>query len=464
MAFWSFVSRLLLGGAEAESGRPPGPARASGEDRDTSARPARPLTVLVATFSGEGGEAATQAVIEALSGSSRGLVVKTTSTVLGPLEDGGASLSGAFCLAVTRGRALAEAVEAQALVWGEATGPQARVWLTPVGLEGDPASGLMLAGDGIDLPLPMGEAADILAAATAAALVLPHDTERRQRLAVLHSALNALEHLAQGAGRSLPAPTQLSLALCHSLAAAELGLKTGQRAYLDQASERLRVLTGKHREALGPLRAAAATAHLADILADSASKEKDKARLEEALGLYREAAKVYGDHALADDHAQIMAQTGRLLHRLSALSGSSSHMKEAVLAYRAAIKIWTKGRAPQRWAELQYAVGTIMAQMGEFTGNVEILTRAAKVFELVAEVWTREETPRRWASLQNNIGAARFAEGKHKSELPPLREAVEKFSFALEVYQSLGMTKNMHVTQKNLIRVERLISTLGGGA
>jgi hypothetical protein len=133
-------------------------------------------------------------------------------------------------------------------------------------------------------------------------------------------------------------------------------------------------------------------------------------------------------------------------------------MKAAVQGYHLASQVWSKGSNPDRWADLQYGMGSVLSQYGEFTGSAPALERAVVVFEKVSEVWTRDANPRRWAGLQNNIGACRFAQGKRSGALPSLRDAAERFSRALEVYQALNMTKNIHVTQKNIARVERLIS------
>lgn len=461
MALFSFLRRILASAPEAPL------AEAA---RTVDARGAFPI--LVAGIEGEGGSTAAAAVAAALEAVD-GLTVQTTSAGVGSVDDTEAS-PVSLGKAVAKARVLAEAHGAASVVTGQMIAPaMVRLRFIAAVVGSDPASGTWTVGDMVDIPVPFptGGAA-FVAACTAASLTLPSDEDRRTRLNVLRHALREGECLVQGEG-SLSGPAKIVAAVSFAAMLTEMGIRTQQQPLLDRAQQVLRAVMNKAvpkdgaatppTGTLPPVIAATARLHLAAIGADVGGRDGDMARLEDAGRQMQAAATVISGDIFPDDNAAIWAQYGRTMHRLSALSGKTDHMKAAVQGYHLAAAVWGKGSNPERWAELQYGMATVLSQFGEFTGSVPALDRAVTVFEKVAEVWTREANARRWAGLQNNIGACRFAQGKRSGALPPLREAAERFSRALEVYQAANMTRNVHVTQKNIARVERLISVQEGG-
>lgn len=439
---------LSVGAAEAEAEyRPAARAPAGG----TAAFP-----VLVAAVENDDGATA-QAVAEALT-QAGGFAVQVTQTGIGAVDDS-ETIPGSLAAAVRRARTMAEVHDVKAVVAGQRLDdePLVRLRFIPAAVDGNPAGGIWSIGDAIDVPLPFPDGAGpLIAACAAACLHLGTDEERRRRLELLHRTIQAGERLIQGEGAALTGRARTVGAIAYAAMLVEMGIRTRQRPLLERAQDVLEAAVRKNKS-LPAVLLAAARLHLADIAADLGGRDKDAERLEAAAKQYEAAADVFAAELFRDDNAAIWAQYGRAMHRLSGITGKTDHMKAAVQGYRKAAAVWTRAVHEERWAELQHGMGAVLGQFGEFTGAVPALERAVKVFEGVAEVWTRETNPRRWAALQNNMGACRFAQGKRTGELPPLRDAAECFSLALEVYQSLGMTQNIHVTQKNLARVERLI-------
>lgn len=446
MALFDLLRRLL---APSPESAPPKEAGAAREE------PA--FLVLVTDIEGDGGTTAATAVAQALQGND-GLRVETVAPSLGSADDMESPPAGLGKL-VGRARALAASHGAAVVVTGQMSGPASvRLRFVPATVGADAASGTWTIGDMLDLPVPFpAGGAAFLTACVAASLMLASDEERRLRLALLRSALRDGEHLITGQDAPLSGLSKAAATVCYGAMLAEMGVRTHQPAMLDRAQQVLRGIVAKAGPGLPPVITAAARVHLATVAMGFGGQSPDAARLEEAARHLQAAADVITADHVPDDSAAIWLQYGRTLHRLSAMTGKTEHMKEAVQGYHLAASVWTKASNADRWAELQYGMASVLGQYGEFTGSVQALDRAVAIFKTVAEVWTREANPRRWAGLQNNIGACRFAQGKRSGDLPPLREAAECFAYALEVYQSLRMAKNVHVTQKNIARVERLI-------
>lgn len=452
MAFWDFLRRILAPAPGAET---PATPSAQGDGADA------PFMVLVAPIDGDDGTIG-RMLSESL-GAVAGLTVVATASP--GAVDRRESPPVSLARAAKRARAQAEHAAARCVLWGAVEDGLLTLWVVPAELETEPPGCAVMAGDAVVLPAALPEALPLAVVATLAALPLDSDAQRARRLEQLRAPLAQADALLQD--DRLGAQAKPAAALIYAGALAEIGWRAGQRPLLEKAIEVQQAALAKAREAagedetagpLGPCQTAAARARLGDLLADIGGRDKDAEKIQRAVALYRKALAVYALELLPEEHARVSAQMGRACHRLAHLTGKSAWMREAIAAYRDTCRVWTKAAHPERWAEMQHGIGTLLGQMGEFTGKKEVFERAAKVLTGVMEVWTRETHPRRWAGVHNNIGACRFAEGKLNGEIPPLRDALEHFSYALEVYEQLAMTRNIHVTQKNISRVERLIS------
>jgi tetratricopeptide (TPR) repeat protein len=471
MPFWDLLRRFL--GPSAAGPPAAGPAAAGRQG-------AMPYSVLLGRLDGDADGSLGEAIGEAL-GKVAGVTVRAApSPGAVTVDDEGASRAPAV---VRKARAQARQAEAQCLLWGAVTAREVRLWVVPAALSPEPAGCSAMAGDGVVLPRPLETSLPLAVTLALTALPLDTDAQRAQRVEMLRGPAGAVDRLLQG---GLPESAKPAAALCYAAALAEIGWRAGQRPLLDKAIDLHQAVLAKARTevpaadmaaeaspsvpsaapaappALAPMQQAAAQARLGDLLADVGRQDQDGDTLQRAVAWYRRAIRAYPANILPEEHARIAAQTARACHRLGHLTGQSAWMRDAVTAYRDASRIWTRATQPDLWAEMQTGIGTLLTQLGEFSGRRDLFERAVAVLSAVAEVWTRDDHPRRWAALHNNMGACCFAEGKIKAEIPPLRAALEHFAKALEVYERLGMTRNVHVTQKNIARVERLITVQEG--
>lgn len=398
---------------------------------------------------------------DALGGSS-GLRVVLSEEGLGAGADQDAD-STAFGEAVRKARRLMKQANCQVLVWADVKEARVcRVRFIPCQMKSDRASGELLSGDLIDLPVPMGTTSDLVLGGVLAAFHLMSDHDRRERFEKLRGSVSASEFLLQKTSLTWPSGGKTKAGLLYAAMLTELGFSAEQRPMLERAVDLYRQALGEDMgQALLPPVRAAALVHFADLQAELGHQDGDEAVLTAAVHAYRLAAPYYTMQALPEEYANLMNQMGRTLQQISQQTNRTSHMKEAAEAYLAATQVWTAGGEPERWAELQYRVGTMLSQIAEFSGNADVAQRSVDFFKAAAGIWSRERDPRRWANLMNNVGAVRFAQGKRSGETAQLREAIECFSHALEVYQAHQMSRNVHVTQKNIARVDRVIAAQG---
>jgi len=79
-----------------------------------------------------------------------------------------------------------------------------------------------------------------------------------------------------------------------------------------------------------------------------------------------------------------------------------------------------------------------------------LVERAVTACEQALKVRTREKFPTLWAATQNNLGSALFLLGRMTNEEPFFEQALEAFMGAREVYDLLGLTRMVEVTDKNI--------------
>lgn len=454
MGLWDSLRRLWAtptAGREQEN---------SAEDTTETTNKAVAFSVLIAPLYNDTTGSLTQAIVDAVGGRS-GLAVQMAGNAIGPVDDS-EELPLTLGIAVQKGRAMLSQTDCQALVWGEVVdGRCLRLRFLPRQMEGEFASGELIAGDSLDLPVPPGTAADLALGGALAAMQLSSDTDRKYRLERLRTAINAVDLVLQDGGISWPQGGKVRAAILYATMMAEMAFRTGHRPSLIRASEILRTcLAPGSIESLSPACKAAAMLHYGDVLSELSHGETEDTTLKNAVQSLRLAAVFFQSSQLPEENAQVSVQLGRALQRLSKRSNNTAHMKEAAQAFITASQTWTAGSRPDRWADLQTGIGGMLGQVAEFSGNAEIAEKAVMFFTAATRIWSREKDPRRWANVMNNIGAVRFAQGKRSGNLPQLREATECFSKAVEIYTMAGMTRNIHVTQKNIARVERLIASL----
>ena len=97
--------------------------------------------------------------------------------------------------------------------------------------------------------------------------------------------------------------------------------------------------------------------------------------------------------------------------------------------------------------------------LGGYGKAEAILQQSISTFRKVLEIRKRDTEPLLWAQTANNLGAACFALAKQSQEEHLLEEASYYFQGAVQVYRKVrGQKKKAEVIQKNLMRVQQLLS------
>ncbi|MBL4614127.1 MAG: cyclic nucleotide-binding protein, partial [Magnetovibrio sp.] len=66
----------------------------------------------------------------------------------------------------------------------------------------------------------------------------------------------------------------------------------------------------------------------------------------------------------------------------------------------------------------------------------------------------RDTQPTLWAATQNNMGSALFLRGRISRDDQFFEEALNAFMDAREVYQQLGLSRMVEITEKNIAHAE----------
>ena len=74
------------------------------------------------------------------------------------------------------------------------------------------------------------------------------------------------------------------------------------------------------------------------------------------------------------------------------------------------------------------------------------------------EVRTRERVPLDWARTQYNLATALFVLGEREEGTARLEEAMKSFWAVLEVFEVAGVNYYLEATQRNLTRVEEMLT------
>jgi hypothetical protein len=91
------------------------------------------------------------------------------------------------------------------------------------------------------------------------------------------------------------------------------------------------------------------------------------------------------------------------LERLGERESGTARLEAAVGAYREALEERTRERAPLDWATTQSNLGDALRTLGERESGTARLEEAVGVDRAALEELTRERVPLDWAETQNNL-------------------------------------------------------------
>jgi len=200
--------------------------------------------------------------------------------------------------------------------------------------------------------------------------------------------------------------------------------------------------------------------NLGTVLQALGERTDDIDTLKQAAAAYRAALEVFTLENTPFPWATTNNRLGEVLFRLDSKSGETAGLKEALAVYQGALKVLTRNSTPLLWAETMNNLGQTAQVLGREIGNKEVISRAVAACEQALKVRTLEKYPTLWASTKNNMGSALFLLGRMSKDDTYYQKALDAFMDAREVYSSLGLTRMVEVTDKNIQHAQ---SRLPGG-
>ncbi|MEQ9200931.1 MAG: hypothetical protein RLN80_13165, partial [Rhodospirillales bacterium] len=377
---------------------------------------------------------------------------------------GEGALAGRLAAAAEVALEQAVPMNADIVIWGTvaAESGDLNIRLFPVRQEPLTKPGAVGLGDLLRVPVNFGvEIGDLLYAAILAAVPPRNELHLREVLAELGPVLDRLSETFQAGPPGLTENQAFSVLAAYGNCLAALAGRTRNAEMMNIAAETLWKAIEMPAAANLPLDAGMAQSHRAACYMALADLQEEPSYLSTAAEAFASAADAFGAETQPDDWALAQMNRGHALFRHGANSNEPRSLQAAIKAYGEALKVFTRPRSPSRWSELMNSQGVTLAQLAESFSGTALAEQAVECFMKALEVRRRESVPGLWAASQNNLGAALFSLGKATGDNSLLQRAASAFRGAMEVYQEAGSTNNVHVLQKNIGRVERLLETRG---
>lgn len=351
------------------------------------------------------------------------------------------------------------------LIWGEVDKDGERLTLRLLPLPGGDTDTDSLPGFGETLEIPAGfdDAFDALIKAAVIATFGPTFKGARTELGeVLGGYLEQIQALIESLPPGLSYEQEVSvLKVIGNLFVAHSNMGGGAKQ-LSPAVQAYKEAEKRVVKETHPLVWARIQNNLAAVQLARGQKEKEAKYLRSAALTYSTIAAHLSASAHINDWAGAQTNLAKTLYILAGAEAKPAYMERAVEAYEAVLGVYDQTRMPGRWAEVTNQYGVLLLAMGEEMGGREALEKAVDKFRAVMKVHNRERTPLLWAKTANNLGAACFALAKRNSQNSLLREASDCFEGATDIYREQGMAKQAQVIEKNMHRVQRLLTTRGG--
>lgn len=418
-------------------------------------------TILVADFDGSRGHDAAVRVADMIA-RQQGLEVRRLGKVLKP--QGSGSLAQKLLIAADMGRDWLVGENADLMVWGTVEAGGVTLRFLPRVADVDSKPGSFGLGDTLEVPATLGDDFIDVVVATALAAAAPAREGRRTML------VQILTEVCDKANGYVEAPPpDLSPAQFASMLNC-LGNAFGMLYRLSRDKSRLARSMKAHQAAIAqcskddaPLVWAMCQNHLAASLEAKADADKTTEPLQEAIQAYEAVTDTLGKGTYPHDWAMGQTRLGQLHYKIAMRGGRATGIKQAVAAFELALQVYTREAMPGRWAEVMNQMGVALLAMGEQVTGTVPLEQAVACFRKAIEVRRRDKAPLLWAQTANNLGAAAFGLAKRSGDTALLSEAATCFEGAIEVYREAGQSKTVHVIEKNLNRVQRILETRAGG-
>jgi tetratricopeptide (TPR) repeat protein len=375
-------------------------------------------------------------------------------------------LASRIAAAADTAREMAFQENADIVIWGAVSPESGDLNIRLLPLRTDPLTkpGAVGLGDLLRLPTGFsGAIGDLVYAAVLATVQPRNELHQREITGEMAPLLHELDSVFSGDPPGLSPNQAFSALATFANCQAAMAGRTRDSELMNTAAENFQRAIDMPAAASLPLDTGMAQSHRAACYMALADYSREWSYLTTAAEAFESAAELFGEEH-EDDWALAMMNRGHVLSKHGTNDNDSKTLQAAIHAYADAVKVFTRNRSPLRWAEIMNSQGVTLAQLAEDYSGTALAEQAVECFMKALEVRRRESAPALWAASQNNLGAALFSLGKQTGDNSMLQRSVNAFRGAVEVYQELGATNNVHVLQKNVGRVERLLESRGGAA
>ncbi len=348
--------------------------------------------------------------------------------------------------------------DADLVIWGDVPPPGTTLFIhfaAPPPIDADPAGTI---SPFQPLTLPVGfdpqDLGALLLATGLAAMNLETDAKRQNRRALV---AEALEHAAEAVERIPSDFTTREQAAIQAMFANSLAsfghLFPGTEVYHRASLAYAKAIKGTMRSD-SPTNWAYLQRNLGTVLQALGERTDDIDTLERAVEAYRAALEVFTREATPFPWATTQNRLGQVLYRIDSKTGETRGLKEALTIYQAALKVLSKKSTPLLWGETMNNLGQAAQVLGRELSNEDVLSRAVEACKQALTVRKRDTQPTLWAATQNNMGSALFLLGRMTGNDTYYEQALNAFMGAREVYDSLGLTRMVEITEKNIAHAE----------
>jgi len=349
--------------------------------------------------------------------------------------------------------------DADLVLWGDVPPPGTTLYIhfaAPPPVDEDPA-GTISPFQALTLPVGFDpkDLGALLLAAALAAMNPKSDAKRANRRNLV---AEALEHAAEAIERIPSDFTTREQASIQAMFANSLAsfahLFPGTEVY-HRASQAYTKAIKSTLRSESPTNWAYLHRNLGTVLQALGERTDDVDTLVQAADAYRAAQEVFSPETTPFPWATTQNRLGEVLYRLDSKSGETKGLKEALSIYQGALKVLTKRSMPLLWSETMNNLGQAAQVLGRELNNEDVMERAITAYKQALAIRKRDTQPTLWAATQNNMGSALFILGRMTSEDKYFEEALNAFMGAREVYTTLGLTRMVEVTEKNIAHAEQ---------
>jgi len=355
--------------------------------------------------------------------------------------------------------------DADLVLWGDVPPPGTTLYIhfaAPPPVDEDPA-GTISPFQALTLPVGF-DPENLGALLLAAALAAMNPKSELKRASRRNLVAEALEHAAEAIERipsDFTTREQASIQAMFANSLASFGhLFPGTEVYHRSSQAYAKAIKGTLRSE-SQTNWAYLQRNLGTVLQALGERTDDIDTLVQSADAYRAALEVFSQETTPFPWATTQNRLGEVLYRLDSKSGDTKGLKEALGIYQGALKVLTKRSMPLLWSETMNNLGQTAQMLGRELNNEDVLERAVTAYKQALMVRKRDAQPTLWAATQNNMGSALFILGRMTSNDQYFEDALAAFMGAREVYTTLGLTRMVEVTEKNIAHAEE---RLPGGA